>query len=284
MPIGKITRLAEDPGVPDAPAGDARRLRDVHLALGGRPVLAGVDLGLARGELLGLLGPNGAGKTSLLRVATGLVAPAAGEVAVGGRALSGLGRRELAREIAVVPQETTVPFPYRVAELVLMGRAPHLGLLGFERAADRRAAAEALARLGIAHLAERSVLEISGGERQLAVVARALAQQAPTLLLDEPTAHLDLARRVALLELARELVAEGRSVLVVSHDLTLAARFCDRVALLARGRVAAAGPPAEVLTAERLRAVFGVLAEVQPGPGGPVVVPTASAPEAPDRC
>ncbi len=260
----------------------ALALAGVAASLGGRPVLGGLDLELRRGELLGLLGPNGAGKTTLLRVATGVVAVTRGEVRVAGRPLASYPRRALAREIAVVPQETSVPFPFTVAEIALMGRAPHLGLLGFERAADRRAAERALERLGIAALADRSVQEVSGGERQLAVVARALAQEAPVLLLDEPTAHLDLARRVALLELARELVAAGRSVLVVSHDLSLAARFCDRVALLAEGRVAAVGEPGDVLTPERLRVVFGVESQVLAGPGGPVVVPTASAKGAPE--
>lgn len=257
----------------------ALALAGVEARLGAAAVLRGVDLELAGGELLGLLGPNGAGKTTLLRVATRVVPAVAGAVTVGGRPLVSLSRRELAREIALVPQETALPFPFSVAELVLMGRAPHLGLLGFETAADRRAAGAALERLGIAHLADRSVLEVSGGERQLAVVARALAQDARILLLDEPTAHLDLARRLALLELARELVREGRSVLVVSHDLSLAARLCDRVALLAGGRVAAAGEPGAILTPEHLRKVFGVESEVlRAADGGPVVVPTASAP------
>ena len=260
-----------------APGAGALSFAGVAVRLGGRPVLAGVDLVLGRGELLGVLGRNGAGKTTLLRIATGVVAPDAGAVGLGGRPLASLPRRALAREIAIVPQETSVPFPFSVTELVLMGRAPHLGLLGFETAADRRAAAAALERLGIAELADRSVLEISGGERQLAVVARALAQDARVLLLDEPTAHLDLERRLALLELARELVREGRSVLVVSHDLSLAGRFCDRVALLAGGRVAAAGEPAEILTPPRLREVFGVASEIlRASDGSPVVVPTGS--------
>jgi iron complex transport system ATP-binding protein len=249
----------------------------VAVRLGGRPVLAGVDLALGEGELLGVLGRNGAGKTTLLRVATGVVAAHAGEVRLGGRPLATFPRRELAREVAIVPQETGVPFPFSVTELVLMARAPHLGLLGFETAADRRAAGAALERLGIAQLADRSVLEISGGERQLAVVARALAQDTRVLLLDEPTAHLDLERRLALLELSRDLVREGRSVLVVSHDLSLAARFCDRVALLAHGRVAALGEPDAILTPARLREVFGVESEIlRASDGGPVVVPTAT--------
>ncbi len=246
----------------------------VTMALGGRDVLAGVDLEIREGEVVALAGRNGAGKTTLLRIATGVLPADAGRVRLGGRVLGELGRRELARRIAIVPQETFVPFAFSVGEVVLMGRAPHLGLLGFESRVDHEAAEAALARLGIAHLADRSILEVSGGERQLAMVARALAQDARVLLLDEPTAHLDVERRLGVLSLARELAREGRSALVVSHDLGLAAQFCDRVALLAEGRVRAVGPPAEVLTPARLREVFQVAAEVlRAGDGTPVVVP-----------
>lgn len=250
------------------------RLEAVALALGGRPVLRGVDVELRAGEVVVLAGPNGAGKTSLLRVATGVLRPDSGRVLLDGRLVAGLPRREVARSLALVPQETFVPFAFRVGEVVLMGRAPHLGLLGFEGERDRRAALAALDRVGIAHLADRSVLELSGGERQLSVLARALAQDAPLLLLDEPTAHLDVARRLAVLGLARELAGEGRGVLLVSHDLGLAARFADRVVLLASGAVVAAGPPGEVLDPEHVGRVFGVEAEVLwASDGSPVVVP-----------
>jgi iron complex transport system ATP-binding protein len=167
-----------------------------------------------------------------------------------------------------------VPFPFSVAEVVLMGRAPHLGLLGFESKRDLGIARRAMDRLGIGHLASRSILEVSGGERQLAMVARALAQEARILLLDEPTAHLDVSRRLEVLALVRELAAEGRSALVVSHDLGLAARECDRVALLAEGRILAAGPPAEILEPALLRRAFGVEAEIlRSADGAAVVVP-----------
>jgi iron complex transport system ATP-binding protein len=252
----------------------ALRLEGVEVALGGRAVLRGVDLELARGEVLVLAGRNGVGKTTLLRVASGLLVPEAGRVWLGERPLSGLSRRALAREIALAPQETGIPFPFRVGELVLMGRAPHHGLLAFESQRDVEIARAALERVGIAGLAERSVLEISGGERQLAVVARALAQQAPILLMDEPTAHLDLARRLELLTLARELAREGRAVLVVSHDLALTTRFASRIALLAEGRILTCGPPADVLRPELLRSAFGVDAEIlTASDGSPVVVP-----------
>jgi iron complex transport system ATP-binding protein len=208
-----------------------------------------------------------------------VVPAAAGCVELLGRPLAAFSARELARAVAVVPQETAVPFPFRVAEVALMGRAPHLPLLGFESRDDERRAREALERVGIADLAERSILEVSGGERQLAMVARALVQETPVVLLDEPTAHLDVARRLDLLGLVRGLAAEGRAVLVVSHDLGLSARFADRIALLGDGRVLAAGPAAETLAPELLRRAFGVEAEVLvTSDGAPVIVPRRAAP------
>ena len=257
-------------------SGAALSFRGVALARGTRQILAGVDLALAHGEVLGLVGCNGAGKTTLLRLASGVIAPDAGEVRVGEDPVASLPRRELARRIAVVPQDTSIPFAFRVFELVLMGRSPHLGTLGFESREDLDRARDALARVGIAALADRSVLSLSGGERQLVVLARALAQDTPLLLMDEATAFLDLRHRAGVLALAREHAArEGRAALVVSHDLALAARACDRLALLADGRIDAVGPPAEVLTSERVERVFGLPAQVVAGPdGAPLIVPT----------
>ncbi len=253
-------------------------LTGVAVKLGARQVLRGATLDVAPGEIVGLLGRNGAGKSTLLRVACGLLVPDAGIVQLDGRPLAERSRRERARAVALVPQETHFPFPFSVVEVVLMGRTPHLGWLGFEGRRDFAAAQTAMAQLGIDALAARSVLSLSGGERQLAVVARALAQQPRLLLLDEPTAFLDLRHRLQVLGRVRELVAAGASALVVSHDLAVAARACDRIALLADGGILAVGPPSAVLTPALLRASFGIEADVLRAPDGyPIVVPRALA-------
>ena len=249
----------------------ALALEAVELALGGRAVLRGVDLALEPGELVGLVGRNGAGKTSLLRVASGVRRPDSGVVRLGAVPLESLSRREVARRLAVVAQDSAIPFAFSVGEIVLMGRSPHLGLLGFETADDHALAEAALARLGIGDLASRSVLELSGGERQLVMIARALAQETEVLLLDEPTAHLDLPHQLQVLGLARVLAREGRAVLAVSHDLSLLARFCDRLALLSDGRLEA-GPPEALLRPDRVRAAFGVDVDLLHTPTGELLV------------
>jgi iron complex transport system ATP-binding protein len=258
-------------------------LADVAVRLGGREVLLGVSLEVRPGEVVALVGRNGAGKTTVVRVASGVWVPRRGRVSLGGRDLSAWSRRELARRVAVVPQQTTVPFPFRVADVVLMGRTPHLGPLSFEGREDAARAEEAMERLGIASLAERSVLELSGGERQLTMVARALCQDAELILLDEPTAFLDLKHRLEVLAVVKELAAQGRGALVVSHDLGLAARFCDRMAILAGGSVLAEGAPGRVLAPELMREGFGIEAELlTSSDGSPVVVPRKAAAR-PDR-
>jgi iron complex transport system ATP-binding protein len=261
----------------DRPADGSERglcLSGVSVSLGGRQVLAEIDMAVEPGEVVGLVGPNGAGKSTLLRLASRVLEPAAGEVRFAARPLADYSRRELSRRISVVPQDTTIPFPFRAGELVVMGRAPHQPMHGFDSGEDIAQAHDALRRVGIVHLAERSVFELSGGERQLVAFARALAQDADLILLDEPTAFLDLRHRVQVLTIVRELAAQGRAALVVSHDLNLVARACDRLEVLSAGRLIARGPPSEVVSEALLEEAYGVEADVLRGPDGtPVVVP-----------
>jgi iron complex transport system ATP-binding protein len=244
----------------------------VAVERGGRRLLHGIDFAVRPGEIVGLAGRNGVGKTTLLHLATGALSPAAGRVLLGGAPVRSLGRREVARRIALVPQDLHVPFPFRAGELVLMGRAPHQPLVGLDGEADVARAVEALARLGITELADRSVETLSGGERQLVLFARALVQDPTVLLLDEPTAFLDLKHRLEVLGEVRRFVASGRGALVVSHDLTLAARVCDRLVLVGEGEMVAVGRPEAVLTASSLRRAFAIEAQVGPGPDGRLVV------------
>ena len=234
-------------------------LIDVAVTYGGRTVLSGIDLSIASGERVALIGPNGAGKSTLLRVVTGLVAPSHGEVLVDGDALRTLDRATIARRIAVVPQQVTVPFATSVEALVGLGRLPHEDPLRGARPADRAAVASAIERVRIGHLRGRDVRELSLGERQLVLVALAVAQAAPILILDEPTVHLDLRHQVATMELLADLnIRDGVTILAVLHDLSLAAAFFSRLVLLDGGRMVADGAAADVLSADRIRGVFGV--------------------------
>ena len=243
-------------------SGADLELRDVRLAYGRRDVLRGVDLHLAAGERVALLGENGAGKTSLLRCISGLARRHAGVVLLDGQPLEEYERAHLARRIGVVPGQTSVAFPLPVEQLVALGRIPHEHPLRGPRQADREAVATAIERVGIGHLVGRDVRELSLGERQLAVLAMSIAQQARLLLLDEPTVHLDLRHQVEVMELLGRLAVEdGVTVLAVLHDVALAAHYFDRVALLHDGRLVADGPPDEVLTTARVRQVYGVSAE-----------------------
>ena len=246
-----------------------------------RPALDGVSLEAPAGGCTAVLGPNGSGKSTLMRVLLGTLAPRAGAAEFDGRPLASWSRAELARAVGVVPQGEDSSFPLTVRELVAMGRYPHLGPWRREGAADRRAVEEAMRRCDVAELAGRSVGTLSGGERQRARVARALAQEPRALALDEPTAALDMGHEMVIWELLRELGRGGTTVLVVTHNLNLAARYADRLVLLHRGRVAAAGPPAQVLVRETLERVYGwpvrVVPHPGPGPdaGAPQVVPLA---------
>jgi iron complex transport system ATP-binding protein len=248
-------------------------LAGVGVELAGRPVLERISLAVERGGWTMLIGPNGAGKTTLLRAVAGLRTQE-GEVAVDGREPRALSARERARAIAVVPQNPLLPLTMTVAEYVFLGRTAHLGMLGRAGAGDDRAVFDALARLDLENRAARLLGELSGGERQRAVLARALAQDAPVLLLDEPTTALDVGRQQEALELVGELRAErGLTVLGAMHDLTLAGQYADRLALLDGGRLVAHGTPAQVLTAERIERHYRARVRVTSIDDALVVVP-----------
>ena len=251
--------------------------RDVSVRYGGIGALTGVSVGVAPGEVVGIVGPNGSGKTTLLRALAGLLAPAPGDVRLGDRPIGAWARRDLARVLAYVPQDPVSEFAFTALEVVLMGRAPHGSGFGLAGPGDLTVARDALARLDVAALEDRPIQRLSGGERQRVFLARALAQRPAVLLLDEPTTHLDLEHQLGIGALMRLLAHDdGLAVASVLHDLTLAGAYCDRLVLLAAGRIVAAGPPAEVLAPATIERVFRVAVRVErhPATGAPVVLPT----------
>lgn len=256
--------------------------RDLRVAYDEREVLGGVTETIRPGEWLGVVGPNGAGKSTLLRALARLV-PFRGEVTIGERRTSRMSRRAFARLVAYVPQQPTFPAEMRALDYVALGRTPHHGYFGGEGEIDRRLCGELLERLSATHLAHRELGEMSGGELQRLVLARALAQEAPVLVLDEPTSALDLGRRVDALELIDEVrVERGLTVISSMHDLTLAAQFADRLMLLAQGTVVAEGTPDMVLQESVLNHFFGVGVQVlRSDEGQLVVIPRRTNPKEP---
>jgi iron complex transport system ATP-binding protein len=227
-------------------------------------LLADVSVAIAPGSLTGLLGPNGCGKTTLLRLLCGVLQPHGGTITLDDRPLTSLTRRELARHVAVVPQETHPAFDYTAMEMVLMGRHPHLGAFQLEGPADFAIARESLVVTGTAHLADRNYMTLSGGEKQRVVIASALAQATELLLLDEPTASLDLGYQLEVASLLGRLNRErGVTMVLATHDLNLAASLCDRLVLLRGGRLLAQGPTADVLTGAMVQQLYDVDADVQ---------------------
>ena len=222
-----------------------------------------VNVTVERGSLTGLLGPNGCGKTTLLNLLSGVLRPAHGQVSLNGISLAGRSRRDIARHLAVVPQETHPAFDYTVMEMVLMGRHPHLGRFELEGPSDLALARDALAATGTEHLAGRAYMTLSGGEKQRVVIASALTQSPDVLLLDEPTASLDLGYQLEVAALLRRLNRDrGVTMVLATHDLNLAASLCDRLILMRDGRVAAQGATRDVLTASSIRRIYDVDADV----------------------
>ena len=240
------------------------------LAIGppGRVLAREISLSLAAGEILAVLGPNGAGKTTLFRTLLGLIAAHAGRVRLAGADAAHLTRAQIARRVALVPQALTAPFPYSGLDFVLMGRTAHLPALSAPGKVDVAAANAALERLGIAHMAQASVTRMSGGERQLVLIARALAQDAPAVVLDEPAAALDFGNRERLSQLLIQLATEGRGLILSTHDPAHAARIATRVLTIDRQGATAVGVAAEMLVPERLAALYTLTeAEVRRGLG-----------------
>lgn len=244
----------------------------LHVSLGAKPVLRGLDLAVGAGEFVGLIGPNGAGKSTLLRAVLGLL-PFTGEILLDGEDTAAMKARQRALKVAYLAQEREIAWAVPVETVVALGRAPHRPGFAAPTASDRAIVEEAMRRMDVTGFRHRIATELSGGEKARVLAARALAQDTPLLLADEPTAGLDPAHQIALMRVFGELAAGGRGVVASLHDLGLAARWCSRLVLLDGGRIVADGRPGEVLTAQTLRAVYGVEAFFGEAGGAPVVHP-----------
>lgn len=251
--------------------------RGVQVSFGQRPVLNGIDFVLKPGELVGLVGPNGSGKTTLLHTLTGYMHASAGNVQLGGHAIESLSRASIARQLAFVPQFTDTVYGFTVDEMVLMGRYPYSGFAMVDSSKHAALTADALAQLGIAHLHGRIFNELSGGERQLVLLARALVQETPILIMDEPLTALDLRHQFEVMQgLHTHAHRPGNAAVATFHDLPAAARWCDRIVLLKAGNVVASGPPREVISPANLEAVYGVQANVEFNNSGDMILTVQS--------
>ncbi len=247
---------------------------NLSASLGGRPVLHDISFDVAPGEFIGLIGPNGAGKSTLLCALTGLI-PFTGTVQLDGQNSRAMSSVERALKAAYVAQERDIAWAMPVADVVMLGRAPHLPRFAPPGTEDRARADDAMARMDITAFRDRPATELSGGELARVLIARALAQDTPLLLADEPTAGLDPAHQIGLMQIFSEMAAQGRSVITSTHDLGLAARWCTRLILLHHGRMVDDGVPATVLTQERLRAIYGVETHIGEAGGGMIVQPVS---------
>ncbi|MFC3712289.1 ABC transporter ATP-binding protein [Sphingoaurantiacus capsulatus] len=253
----------------------ALSVETLGVTLGGRRAVEGVSANFAPGGLVGIIGPNGAGKSTLVRAMLGLVEPSAGDVRLDGAPIAGLRRAEIARLLAYLPQGQVLHWPLAVERVVALGRLPLLTPMSRLAAADLEAVDRAMARADVTHLRGRVATELSGGERARVLLARALAQESSALIVDEPLAALDPGHQIEIMDLLRAQAAAGQLVIAVLHDLSLAARYCDRLLLLDGGRLVADGTPDAVLTPERLAQTFGVRAWFGSDGGVPLIVPTA---------
>jgi len=250
------------------------RVKDLRFRYDESWVLDGLSFEVREGEILGIIGPNGSGKTTILRILSRVLMPQEGEVHLHGKNLLALSQKEIAQIIGVVPQDTYFPFPFTVGEVVLMGRSPWLSGFGFESERDLQIASQAMTLTNTLSFSNRLIFELSGGERQRVIIARALAQRSQVMLLDEPTAHLDIGYQIEIYDLIKKLNTEKRlTVIIVAHDLNLASEYCDRLILLDTGRIYKMGSPKEVITEENLSRVYQskVLVEENPVTGAPRV-------------
>ena len=261
-------------------------VKNVAFSYGAVSILNDIVLKVESGEMLGLVGPNGAGKTTLLKIITGILRPQRGQVHLGGDDILSLSPRDRARRVAMVAQSPAVPQGFTSLEAVLMGRNPHLGLLQWEGPKDLEVAQRVMELTGTLEFAHRLVTSLSGGERQRVFIARALAQEAPLLLLDEPTAHLDIGYQPLILDLIQEIRRDtGVGVVAAMHDLSLASQYCQHIAVLHQGVVYALGEPHEVITSEMVATVFRAEVSIvrHPVHGTPVVLPVGRGAHAPAR-
>lgn len=250
------------------------RVHNVNVSYDGILALDGLSLSVANGEFAGLIGPNGCGKSTLVRVVSGIIKPDEGSVELNDKPLSEMSRNEIARTVAVVPQESHFFLDFSCLDIVLMGRNPYLRRFQAETEKDYEVTLDAMSVTDTTHLRERGINEISGGEKQRIVIARALAQRPRVLLLDEPTAHLDIDHEIEIFDLLKRLNREGLTIIVVSHDLNLAAEFCGRILLMVKGKVAAEGRPEDVIAPQVLKSVYGsrIVVEKNPKTGAPHVL------------
>ncbi|MEC3909810.1 ABC transporter ATP-binding protein [Sphingobium sp. CR2-8] len=250
-------------------------VHDLSVDLGRRPVLRHVSADFQPATLTGIIGPNGAGKSTLIKAMLGLLPAREGTVMIDGQDRASLGVRDLARRIAYLPQGQTLHWPLSVERVVALGRLPHLAPLSRITDLDRAAIVQAMARADVAHLAQRDATQLSGGERARVMLARALAVGTPALVVDEPLASLDPGHQIDVMDLLAREARNGATVVTVLHDLTMAARYCDRLILIDGGAVVARGTPADVLTAETLRQVYGISARIELAATCPMIVPIA---------